>query len=172
MAFTPEDGTGVEDANAYGSVAGADAYFLDRGITTWTGTDGVKQSALIRATDYVEKRFKGQWRGTRGSQEQGLAWPRTYAYDVDGFLLEEVPLDLERAIYEYALRALTASLLPDPTVDATGRTVVSKREKVGPIEEETRYSESAVLDVLIHPYPAADLLLKGLTVGARRSIRA
>ena len=57
MAFTVEDGSGVEDANAYVEFAYVDEFHLDRGNTEWTGADSVKQSAIIRASEYIDKRF-------------------------------------------------------------------------------------------------------------------
>ena len=50
MAFIVEDGTGVEDANSYTSVAFADAYFADRNNTTWSGASVAdKEFALVKA---------------------------------------------------------------------------------------------------------------------------
>lgn len=172
MTFTPEDGTGLDDANSYASVALADAYFAERGISAWTGSNTVKEQALVRATDYIEKRFGGRFRGRKSTQEQALAWPRTGAYTRDGYPLEEVPVLLARATAEYALRALTDTLMPDPTTDASGRVVTRKREKVGPIEEETQYAEGSALDAIIKPYPAADALLRDLVVPGGTSVRA
>ena len=54
MAFVTEDGTGLAEANSYVSVAEADAYHADRGNAAWIGEDSAKQSALIKATDYLE----------------------------------------------------------------------------------------------------------------------
>ena len=39
--------------------------------------------------------------------------------------------------------------------------VIFKREKVGPIEEETRYREGGAI-AISKPYPAADRLLRDL----------
>lgn len=78
MAFVVEDGTGLANANSGASVAEADEYFTDRGITDWTGTNDVKQAALIRATDYIEMRWAGRWRYTMEFPDtpQALAFPR------------------------------------------------------------------------------------------------
>jgi len=62
-------------------------------------------------------------------------------------------------------------LSPDPTVDATGQIVIGQRTKVGPIETETRYSDSGTLAQLIKPYPAADRLLAGYIIPGGRVIR-
>lgn len=169
MAFTVEDGTQVEGANAYISVAYADTYHTDRGNAGWTGTDAAKEKAIIKATDYIDKRFGRKFRGTREAKNQELEWPRFNAVDNDGWLLsdvDEIPRNLKKACAEYALRALTAELVTDPT---TSQEVESVREKVGPIEEETKFRVSTkaaksatVSDGNIPEYPAADMLLEEL----------
>lgn len=171
MAFTVEDGTGKADANSYASVEFADAYFTDRAITAWTGASGVKQSALIRATDYIDQRWGSRFVGSKQFPDtpQALEFPRI-GYDRNGVELDDtIPVVLKKACAEYALRALTATLAPDLTVDASGRKVLSSRSKVGPIETETTYSEASVST--IKPYPAADMLMKSITVSTSRLIR-
>lgn len=163
MAFTLEDGTGLEDSNALIDVAFADAYFADRGIAAWTGdADAVKKPAIVRATDYLNTRFK--FKGCKYKEEQALEFPRVYDGD------PQMPVKMKQAVAEYALRALTTVLAPDPTTDATGGKVLMKREKVGPVEEETQYSDSTSVS-LLKPYPAADMLLRGLVDTVRRVIR-
>lgn len=165
MAFVAEDGTGLANANSYCSVAFADSYFSDRGITTWTGADSVKQSALIKATDYIENRFT--FKGTPYSDDQALHFPIT---DCETGLAAEMPVKLLKATAEYAFRVLSAELAPDPTVDDTGGKVIEKTEKVGPLEETTKYSEATSIQ-RFRPYPMADILLKGLVYSSNRVIR-
>src|SRR5678815_4685019 len=69
MAFTVEDGSGVEDANAYIPIDYADEYFSDRAITTWTGSDAVKQAAIIKATDYIEKVYGTRFLGYKNDED-------------------------------------------------------------------------------------------------------
>lgn len=157
MGIIVEDGTGVADANALCSVAFADAYFTDRAIVAWTGSQSTKESALIRATDYIETRYGKRFIGDKADEDQALSWPRWYA---DPAAENEVPISIKKACAEYALRALTTILAPDPTTDASGRPVTSTREVVGPIETETKFAFNANV-VLLKPYPAADMLLKG-----------
>lgn len=180
MTFTVEDGTGVENANAYVAIADVGTYLADRGRdASWTGTDAVKQAAVVKATDYIEKRFGRSFIGTKSTEEQGLSWPRSDAYDRDGYLYTELPKVLTQAVCEYAVRCLTSELMYDPTkpVSSDGTQtasgeIKSKREKVGPIEEETQFVTSAegarsrgtglVAGYLIPAYPAADMLLEPL----------
>ena len=153
MALTVEDGTGVAGADAYCEVAAVDTYHTNRGNTAWTGSNTVKEQAIRKATDYIEARFARRFVGTRYSKAQGLSWPRTEAYDRDGFLRDdEIPEELVEATAEYALRALSAALLPDPTSNEGA--VIRVKEKVGPLEEETEYASGSTSQ--LPAYPAAD----------------
>lgn len=158
MAFTPEDGTGLADANALADVAFADGYFTERGIAAWTGSDTLKEQALVRATDYIETRWgnRGKFKGCVQFPDtpQALSFPRT-GIGSDG----AVPIGVRKAAAEYALRALTVTLAPDPVTQPNGQTVAMTRRKLGPLETEVRYHEAGSVAVL-KPYPAADMLLR------------
>lgn len=189
FVFTPETGDGVVGANAYITESFADDYHDGRGRTDWAaGTTADKQSAIVRATDYIEFRFGRKFRGTRQSRTQGLEWPRIAAFDNDDFLLQDVPEQIQKACAEYALIALRqGELAPNPplptgdeTLDGTASTdeesssgiVTRKRERVGPIEEETTYASlasagvkqaggrvaqsSMISDFYLPEYPRAD----------------
>lgn len=111
----------------YGTLVAADAYHAARGNAGWTGTDADKLAALQRATDYIDGRYRyklpsGRWlsmfTGTRtDGRSQDLEWPRTGAVDYEGNEIPdtEVPIEVESATYEAALRELTdpGSLSPD-----------------------------------------------------------
>ena len=156
MAFLVETGTGIAGANAYESVANIDTHHADRGTTNWTDfTTAEKEQAIVRATDYIDKRYGRRFVGVRSSKGQGLEWPRLSAFDQDGFLLSDVdaiPRQLTKAVAEYALRAAVCGILaPDPPLPVpkqdptdmgtrpeqaeTGQ-LTRKREKVGPLEED------------------------------------
>lgn len=177
MAFVLEDGTGIAGANSYVSAAFADAYFADRGIVGWAGTDPVKEAALIRGTDYAEALYKGRWIGDEPVEpDQGLSWPRLFEGEVlvAPDFRAGVPLGLQKAVCEYAVRALSGPLMPDPLIDATGFSVVTTKKKVGPIEKEFRAQGMSSQPRLIRPYPEADFLLRELLrpgTGGGRVIR-
>lgn len=170
MGFVVEDGTGKVDSNSYATAEEADAYFSDRSVSAWTGTSGVKESALIRATDYIEGRFASRFKGQKATSEQALSWPRI----VTGYDADEIPTSLKKATYEYALRALTAKLAPDPVVSESGLAVVAEKKKVGPIEKEVQYAQSGPGSTVTYfkPYPAADMLLSSLLISGKKVIRA
>ncbi len=174
MAFVVEDGTGLTNANAYIAVAFADAYFADRGIEAWSDIDdsAIKQQAIVRATDYLDLRYRDAFKGDPATDAQALLWPRVAErascvlpgfYSVgsadSSFPTAQVPVAVQKACAEYALRALTTTLAPDPVMDETGRPVASTSEKVGPIEEKIEYVKVTAPSQFV-PYPAADNLLR------------
>lgn len=160
MTLIVETGAGLPDADSYASVADADAYHAARGNAAWTGTDAAKESALRRATDYLDRL---NYAGTRASAAQALAWPR---YDV---MLDEydiaadaVPARVVKAACELALRALSSDLLPDQGgADVT-------RETVGPVSVEYAPSPSGGRP----RYGVVADLLRPLLVGGSRVLRA
>lgn len=164
MAFLLEDGTGIEGANAYIDVSNYRTHHTDRGNTAHTDfTDPDTQAAIIRASEYVDKRFGKMFIGLRRTKRQGLEWPRINAFDADGFLMSDqdrVPRNLQKAVAEYTLRALICGVLaPDPILpvpkqdltDSSGvrdsdvitGEVSRKRDKIGTLEEERWYETRA-----------------------------
>lgn len=181
MTFKVEDGTGQDDSNSYASVAESDSYFTDRGNSTWTAlTSTVKEQNLIKATDYIDQVFGTRFLGSRVFEEQALQWPRqntgNSALNYDDEEEEgPIPNKLKYACIEYAFRSYGAPLSPDPTFDASGVSMVTTKEKVGPIEVEKESaagtSNSASVN-LIRPYPGADMYLKELLIpGGSRTYR-
>jgi hypothetical protein len=158
MAF---DATvGADTQNAYILVATATSHHADRGNDAWTEFTAVEhQQGIIRASDFIDKRFGRRFRGLRRTKEQGLEWPRLDAFDDDGFLMtsvDQIPRQIQKACAEYALRALLCGVLspdplfPVPKQDLTDSTatretdsitgeVTRKRDRVGPLEEERWY---------------------------------
>jgi len=167
--FVVEDGTGLANANSYGSFAGYVAYWTDRGAVPGEA-QAVIEAALIKATDYLG--FRYCWRGIRLTTAQALDWPRHCAYAeaaADGYWvpIEGVPVEVVKATYELGKRALAGELAPDPTTDETGQIAQGSRIKVGPIEEELTFSGSG--PSTFKRFPAVDQLLRNLVTssGAR-----
>ena len=102
-----------------------------------------------------------------GSDEgfpQSLPWPRTGVYNRYGYAVQGVPPHVKAATVEYAVRAFTGPLLPDPVIDPSGRAVTGTRSRVGPIEQETTYADGSDVSAIVRPYPAADKLLRDFLV--------
>lgn len=155
MAFITEDGTGLATADSYISLDDADIYHENRANTAWAALDDDdKEAALRSATEYMDAAYA--WVGARMQATQALGWPR-FGVVVDGVDIasDAVPVAIQRACAELALRASTAALAPDVAR-------VKLREKVGPIEVE--YANGS-------PYTSfrqIDLMLQGYTVGGGR----
>lgn len=105
MAFVVEDGTGLETATSYTSVAEADAYAVDTGVDDWDSfSDEEKQIALNNATNYIDNTYRTRWIGTRKTRDQSLSWVRYNAMDSDGWILpsDKIPPRLKNAVTEIA----------------------------------------------------------------------
>lgn len=152
MAFVVEDGTGLTTANSYLSVSDADDYHTDLGQSDWTGTDAVKESALRKATKYLDSTYV--WAGTIKSTTQSLNWPREGVVDSEGRDLDnQVPSKIKDATAELALLSLSGDL-----VTTTTNSDYVKREKIeGAVEVE--YSASAPIG---RQYRAVDRILNDI----------
>lgn len=192
MAIIVEDGTAKTDAVSYLSVTDANTHHTARGNTQWSAlSDANKETALVRATDYIDKRFGRKFRGHKISSAQALEWPRSAATDNDGFAIGsgEVPSQLKKATAEYAMRAYLYNVLapdvPAPvpsqswvtgvsngSIPATGelqRTkvqagdVMSEKEYTSPSGPFTMPAKSTLVSSRAIPeYPEADLWLEEL----------
>lgn len=176
MAFVAEDGTGLTDANSLGTVEAADAYFSDRGNDLWPqGTDepglSSKQQALILATDYIELIFGHRFLGSKLLETQALSWPREGVVIGDVEVPSDaVPQAVQRACFEYAVRALSTELLPDPVIDESGLAKAATEETVGPITVKYQVIGTAEQRQVIRAYPKADRLLYQLLVPQNRAV--
>lgn len=125
----------------YGTIGSADAYHLARGNTAWTGTDAVKEAAMLRGSEYIDNNFRPLFPGRKaGLRAQVREWPRTWAYDIDlnHIPSSAVPIEAEHASYEAALRELVSpgSLSPDFTPGRQQKSVkvdVIAIEYTGPV---------------------------------------
>lgn len=104
---------------------------------------------------------------------QPMSFPRSNLYDREGLLVAGIPAKLKQAVYEYAVRAVssTITLMPDPEYDDTGKAVIGKKEKVGPIETDLKFEEGGSMSNMIRAYPAADRLLTDYVRAGGRVIR-
>lgn len=118
MAFLVEDGSGVPGANAYITEQEFRDHHTDRGRDVTPLTQAQVEVSIVRASDYLDKRFSRRYRGVRLTKPQGMEWPRLDAYDDDDFLygdVDKIPRQLRKACAEYAIRAFVyGELAPDP----------------------------------------------------------
>jgi len=153
MSLVTEDGTGKSDAESLCTVAVADAYHSARGNTAWDALDNTddKEPALRKATDYMTAVYRDRWEGVRYSEDQALDWPRygvvRDSWQVD---IDEVPTEVQNACAELALKAYSATLMPDLKQAKTAVTV-------GPIKTEwSQFSPQQkrykFIDAMLRPY--------------------
>jgi hypothetical protein len=155
MALVVETGAGTPGANAYVSVAAADAYFEARNNAAWAAaTDEDKERTILEATAYIDGTYQQSWSGRKATAEQGLAWPRYSATDADSYAIANnvVPTPVVNACCELAVLALSKALQPS---ESRGGQVV--RSRVGPIE--TEYASGAPSG---RTYPFIDTILAPL----------
>lgn len=187
MAFTVEDGTRPAGANSLITEAFFRSHNGDRGRDAAVSDIAVAdvETACVRASDYAEKRFGKRFRGLKSTSDQVFQWPRIDAFDNAGHSLTGIPLIYQKAIAEYAwisVGTIGPDLAPPvasafATVDSeTGAVsdasgITSKKEKVGPIEEETDFgnvqsdkpmTSSGNMVQSIPEYPEADLWIEEL----------
>jgi hypothetical protein len=159
MAFEVETGSGSATATSYISVADADAYATEVGLTAWTGLDAVKETALIKAQRFITQCYRGSWKGTRANETQALDWPRNDVWDQDGYLVSysTIPAALKEAQVELAVRALTADLVSDLTTSDVG--IGSESSSVGSVSYSVTFmggkatqASYPVVERLLSPY--------------------
>ncbi len=110
----------------YGTLAGALAYHAARGNVAWDAadvTDQLRSEALYRASDAIDGGYAPRFPGIKtGGRDQERAWPRfvdedTLVTDLSGAAIanDVVPVEVEKATYEAALRELVepGSMAPD-----------------------------------------------------------
>lgn len=180
MAFVVEDGSGLNNSTSYIDETFADDYFTDRGNTDWTGLSSTaKQQSLIKATDFLDKRFGMQFSGYPNDRNQALQWPRLEACRQNGWWIQsdEIPKELKQATAEYALQAaLVGELIDQESTEATASPKIGETIKVGPVTVSEKFSDSSskarvsgidvISDSAVPEYPAADLLVAPLLTSA------
>jgi hypothetical protein len=167
MAFVVEDGTGLTNANSFISLAYANTYFTDKGVSSWSGTDASKEAALVRASSYLTTAYL--WKGSKiNERSQALAFPRSGVYDLEGYEVAQdaVPIEIQISTAELALLELLTPSTLNPAVKLSERV---SREQIGQISVDYVNSNiSASSDIVVVPYVLS--LISGLIVsgGANR----
>jgi hypothetical protein len=93
-----EDGTGLPDSNAYIDVSFVDTYLMGDRLAQFSAlTSEEQEAAIIEASRAVDTLF--EWKGSRMSLEQGLAWPRLNV-EFDGFPVTGIPKAVKQATAE------------------------------------------------------------------------
>lgn len=160
MALITETGSASADSESLASVADADGYFSNRGITTWaTLSTGEKEQALRRGCDYLGMAYRGRLSGYRVNDVQALDWPRHYVPrvgSVDGtayYPSSTVPREVVHANCEAAIRAAAGELIEDLEPQVAS-------EEVGPLKTTyfqggSRAKKYGVIERLMWPFLSA-----------------
>lgn len=155
MALIVQNDAGtVANANGYISNAYFKTHLADRAIDNeWSDAD--IDAAIVVATEFIDMRWS--YRGALTTTDQTTQFPRT--------LFVGLPANLKKATAELALRQLRLrdedkSIFPDPVGDQVKR----KKEKVGPIEEETEYELAP--STKFADFAIVEALLKSFTTSA------
>lgn len=154
----------------YGTIAGADAYALSIGNTAWgLLTTEAKNAALVRGSLYVDSYnrryldgdFKCWWQylGKKaGGWSQEREWPRS---GIPGLPSDAIPIQIEYATYEAAIREGTNPGSLNPDID---RTALVKSEKVDVLQVTYAVSDNANAGSLLPVIPAIESLLSAFLV--------
>jgi hypothetical protein len=162
MAFTLENGSGVAGANAYVTEAELETYADDRSVTLASGDES---AAIVRASAALDAIYRPRFVGykTHG-RNQGLEWPRTAAYDREGYVVDgaSIPVEIKNAVCEMAIRELTEpnSMLPD--LERGGQILMMRAGSV-----EIQYGANAQARTT---FQLIDGMLVGLLGGATSSL--
>jgi hypothetical protein len=142
--------------------------YRSRFYTLPSGEDEAKvETALRRATQYLDAKYGTMWKGYRSTKEQALDWPRTVttAYSayfgypasigVEYFAIDEIPAQLVIAACEAAIRELASpgALMPD---SVPAERVL--RERIGPMDTTYASSGSNEVRVMVIENVLANLL--------------
>jgi hypothetical protein len=178
MSLIVQDNTGeIADANGYISAAFFITYHSDRGVADVVDGNidaGDIESAIVRATTYVDSRFRRRFKGCKWKDPslQTTEFPRINICDDGGFdISETIPISLQQAIAEYALVAVDEALTVQPVANESGQVVKRSKEKVDVIEEEIEFHEGGGVGP-IRQLPKADFLLRELLHNSNRVERA
>ena len=147
-----EDGSIIAGAESYCTVAFADARLGNRGFTIWTNlTATEKEQALRRATDYMGQSYRASWLGCRVSSLQVLDFPRS-GVTVDTFPVSVtiVPLDIQNACAELAIRAASGELDADLSQGVISETVGEL--SVTYDRNSSRTKKYSAVENLLRPY--------------------
>lgn len=108
LTLVVEDGTGVATANAYLTLAEADAFAEEElYLDAWVAADEDRRTAaLVLATRLMDERLV--WAGVPATTTQVLGWPRSDVYDRLAVLVADdaVPEDVKRGTFRTAVALL------------------------------------------------------------------
>lgn len=150
---------GGPNADSYGTLAEFKAYADSIGFVYTSHTDATIEIHMRKGTQYLDRAYRGKWKGFRTDRDQALAWPRSSSQDLpvnfltpsfttgvideDGYEIPSntIPKQVKQAEYEATIISLGGTdLLP---TYARGNAIKRKKVKAGPVESDTEYADGA-----------------------------
>ena len=133
MALIVEDGTGLQTAESYLSVADCSttlAKFGKEAAFDALATEAEKEQALRIATQYIDSTYGDDFSGEVKGLLQSLEWPRIAAYNSRGQLITEgtLPQELLNAVAMATNDSLTNDLFSD---ESNGALISSEAVGIG-----------------------------------------
>lgn len=146
-----EDGSVVDGAESYASIAEFSLYCEKYGIDISDKTDAELEIALRKATDYIESAYSQKFKGERINSDQSLSFPRVgmvvHSYELSSNF---VPDAVKKSCFELANKSFSSELFVDND-DAT-----IKRERIDVIETEYEVGASSIrftsIAAMLSPY--------------------
>lgn len=163
-----ETGSASSSSESYASVGFADAYVSSymNGDVNWTSAStSEKENALRIATSWLDTHYRYLWVGLRRSRTQALAWPRIDAFDEDGYVVQftTIPLALQRATVEVAVRSLDPTLDIEPDARVEDQGITARTDRLDVLSQSIKYSGPKPTE----PYFArVERLLSGILRGS------
>jgi hypothetical protein len=119
-----------------------------------------KEAALRRAADYLQQRYRLNWAGYRVKDTQAMDWPRYDVPRIDTagsygsfrgtYSSNIVPIEIQRANAEMALRAAAGELTSDVEPQVASEKVDSI--EVSYFQGATQIKHYPVIDRLLAPF--------------------
>ena len=166
MALVVETGAGLSNANTFLSLADTRTYWTDRGYDFSDAENTDIESALIRASQYLT--YSLEWKGYRKNGRndddgyQGLAWPRYYVVDREGYdLIDVVPREVQDATAEVAFYELKNPFALQPAFTANNRVSSLKAGDVQITYDSTSLNAQSARPVLLLVRDLVSQFIKG-----------
>lgn len=109
----------------YGTLAASKTYHAERGNTAWAAaSDAALDILLLVASEFVDNNYGSSFPGWKKDlRTQERQWPRYDAFDIDDNFIpsDVIPIEVERATYEAALKELASPGTLNPDIDYTAR---------------------------------------------------
>ncbi|MDH5559415.1 MAG: hypothetical protein OEY59_01010 [Deltaproteobacteria bacterium] len=118
--------------DSYLSVAEADEFHQRMNNPNWDiKTTAEKETALVKATIFMEQSYQGRLKGNLLDSSQPLNWPRSGVEDLEGRIVLTTPKEVKDSVALLALKSFEEELLPD--LEPGG---ALQSFKLGPLEKK------------------------------------